>query len=179
MRDGTCARCGQARDAFLTGEGVVFKVENWGESDAIPLPNSSLPGWYCMNKGNISLWIAGAVLLYIGWIAFDMLRPVSGGGAGSTTSISAVRNAKVPVLVEFYADWCGPCKVVGPMVEELAKELNGKALVIRINVDEDPKLSREHGVRGIPTFIAFKSGRETAREVGGIPKVRMRQLLGL
>ena len=132
-----------------------------------------------MNKGNIPLWTAGAVLLYIGWIAFDMLRPAPGGGIGHTTSISAVRTAQVPVLVEFYADWCGPCKVVGPMVDELAKELKGKAVVIRINVDEDPALSREHGVRGIPTFIAFKSGRETGREVGGIPKERMRQLLGL
>jgi thioredoxin 1 len=90
-----------------------------------------------------------------------------------------VRTAKVPVLVEFYADWCGPCKVVGPLVEELAQELKGKALVIRINVDEDPKLAREHGVRGIPAFIAYKNGKETGREVGAIPKERMRQLLGL
>lgn len=132
-----------------------------------------------MNKGNIGLWIAGAFMLLMGCIAFDMLRPVSGGGTGSTTSISAVRTAKVPVLVEFYADWCGPCKVVGPMVEELANELKGKALVIRINVDEDSTLSREHGVRGIPTFIAYKNGRETGREVGGIPKEQMRALLGL
>ncbi|WP_395743080.1 thioredoxin domain-containing protein [Prosthecobacter sp.] len=132
-----------------------------------------------MNKGNIVLWVAGAVLLYIGWIAFDMLRPAAGGGAGSTTSISAVRLSKVPVLVEFYADWCGPCKVVGPMVDELAKELKGKAMVVRINIDEDPKLAREHGVGPIPTFIAFKSGREIGREIGGIPKERMRALLGL
>jgi thioredoxin len=132
-----------------------------------------------VNKGNIPLWIAGALLLYISWIAFDMLRPAAGGGGGGTTSISAVRTAKVPVLVEFYADWCGPCKVVGPMVDELAQELKGKAVVIRINVDENPTLAREHGVRGIPAFIAFKSGRETARQVGGIPKEQMRQMLGL
>ncbi len=130
-----------------------------------------------MNKGNIGLWIAGAVILYIGWIVFDMNRPSS--SSGGRTSISAVRTATVPVLVEFYADWCGPCKVVGPMVEELSRELQGKALVIRINVDEEPKLAREHGVRGIPLFIAYKSGRETGREVGGIPKERMRQMLGL
>lgn len=174
------ARCGQARDAFLTGAGVGFKVENWGESVIIaPCQNGICPGWYCVNKGNIPLWIAGAVLLYIGWIAFDMLRPVSGGGTGHTTSISAVRLSKLPVLVEFYADWCGPCKVVGPMVDELAQELKGKAVVIRINVDEDPKLARDHGVGPIPTFIAFKSGREIGREIGGIPKERMRQLLGL
>ena len=132
-----------------------------------------------MNKGNIGLWIAGAFLLLMGWIAFDMLRPTAGGGVGSVTSIAAARTAKVPVLVEFYADWCGPCKVVGPMVEELSRELQGKALVVRINVDEDPKLARAHGVRGVPTFIAYKSGRETGREVGGIPKERMREMLGL
>lgn len=132
-----------------------------------------------MNKGNIPLWIAGAVLLYIGWIAFDMLRPAPGGGVGATTSISAVRNSKVPVLVEFYADWCGPCRDVGPQVEALARELKGKAMVIRINIDEDPALARAHGVGPIPTFIAFKSGRETGREIGGIPKERMRELLGL
>jgi thioredoxin 1 len=132
-----------------------------------------------MKKENIGLWITGAFLLLMGWIAFDMLRPASGGGVGSTTSIAAVRTAKVPVLVEFYADWCGPCKLVGPMVEELSRELKGKALVVRINIDEDPKLARSHGVRGVPTFIAYKSGRETGREVGGIPKERMRELLGL
>ncbi len=130
-----------------------------------------------MNRSNLSLWISGALMLYIGWIAYDMSAP--GSSSGSSTSISAVRTAKVPVLVEFYADWCGPCKVVGPLVEELAQELKGKALVIRINVDEDPKLAREHGVRGIPAFIAYKNGKETGREVGGIPKERMRQLLGL
>ncbi len=130
-----------------------------------------------MNRSNLSLWISGALMLYIGWIAYDMSAP--GSSSASTTSISAVRTAKVPVLVEFYADWCGPCKVVGPLVEELAQELKGKALVIRINVDEDPKLAREHGVRGIPAFIAYKNGKETGREVGAIPKERMRQLLGL
>jgi thioredoxin 1 len=116
-------------------------------------------------------------MLYIGWIVFDMNRP--GSSSGGTSSLSAVRTAKVPVLVEFYADWCGPCKVVGPMVDELAQELKGKAIVIRINVDEDPKLAREHGVRGIPAFIAYKNGKETGREVGGIPKERMLSLLGL
>ena len=138
------------------------------------------PGWYRMNKSNIPLWIVGAVALYAGWIVFDMNRAGSASSSGGgASSLSAVRTATVPVLVEFYADWCGPCKVVGPMVDELAKEVQGKALVIRINVDEDHKLAREHGITGIPAFIAYKNGRETAREVGGIPKARMREMIGL
>ena len=82
-------------------------------------------------------------------------------------------------LTEFYADLCDRCKVVGALVEELAQELKGKALVIRINVDEALKLVGVNGVRGIPAFIAYKNGKETGREVGGIPKERMRALLGL
>lgn len=116
-------------------------------------------------------------MLYIGWIVFDVSRPGTSSGGGS--SISVVRTAKVPVLVEFYADWCPPCRTVGPMVEELSRELKGKAVVVRINVDEEPKLAREHDVQGIPLFIAYKNGREIGREVGGIPKGRMRAMLGL
>ncbi len=65
------------------------------------------------------------------------------------------------------------------MVQELAGEVAGKARVVRIDVDQEPGLAREHGIRGIPTFIAFKSGRETARQSGAIPKAVMKQMLGL
>jgi thioredoxin 1 len=84
-----------------------------------------------------------------------------------------------PVLVEFYADWCGPCRAVGPKVEELAKELHGRAEVIRYNVDQHQSLSQQFGVTGIPCFIAFKNGHESARQMGGIPKEMMRSMLGL
>ena len=136
-----------------------------------------MTGWYRVNKNNIPLWIAGAFFLYAGWIVFDMNRP--GSTVGSVSPLSAVRAAKVPVLVEFYADWCPPCRAVSPTVDEFSRETKGKALVIRINIDEDPKLAREHGVGPIPAFIGYKSGRETGREVGDIPKERMRELLGL
>jgi thioredoxin 1 len=69
--------------------------------------------------------------------------------------------------------------VVGPVVESLAKDLKGRAMVLRVNVDSETAAAREHGVRSIPTFIAFRNGRETAREVGAIPKTRMLRLLGL
>lgn len=123
--------------------------------------------------------IAVAVLLAgMTWIVFDMSMPPKATAASGTVgaAIASSTSAK-PVMLEFYADWCGPCKVVGPQVEEFAKEMAGKARVIRVNVDEDPRLGQQHGVRGIPAFIVFKNGKETARDVGAISKTRMRELL--
>lgn len=131
-----------------------------------------------MDKSNIPLWIAGVLLLGMGWIVFDMNRPGAASSKGGS-SLSAVRNAKVPVLLEFYAEWCGPCKMIAPVVEELTEELKGKAVIVRINVDENYLVAQEHGVSGIPVFIAFKNGRETGREVGAISKERMRAMVGL
>lgn len=131
-----------------------------------------------MNKSNIPLWIAGVLILGMGWIVFDMSRS-DGASSKSGSSLSAVRNAKVPVLLEFYADWCGPCKEIAPVVEKLTEELKGKAVIVRINVDENYLVAQEHGVGGLPVFIAFKNGRETGREVGAISKERMRELMGL
>jgi thioredoxin 1 len=101
-----------------------------------------------------------------------------GAGAGTVAAAIAQSTAARPVMVEFYAEWCGPCKEVGPVVEEFAREVAPTARVIRVNVDEDPKLGYDHGVRVIPTFLVFKDGKETARESGAIPKSRMRELLG-
>lgn len=71
-----------------------------------------------------------------------------------------------PVLVDFYADWCGPCKMMAPIVEEIAKEVDGKAKVGKINVDENPDIAVEYNVMSIPTLIIFKKGKETKRFVG-------------
>lgn len=126
--------------------------------------------------------IALAVLLAgMFFIVFDMSRPLQPGqgsaAAGTVSAAIAQSTSARPLMVEFYADWCGPCKIVGPKVEELAEEMEGRARVLRVNVDEDPKLARAHEVRTIPAFVVFKDGRETAREVGVISKVRMRELL--
>lgn len=129
-----------------------------------------------MKIANLGLWLIGAVLAWGAWIILDMSSPVHSSGS---SSLSVVKSSPVPVLVEFYADWCGPCKAVGPVVDVLAGEVAGKARVIRINVDEQEAASREHCVRGIPTFIAFKNGREVRREVGAIPKCVMLDMLGL
>ena len=77
-----------------------------------------------------------------------------------------VLNSEQPVLVDFYADWCGPCKMMAPVVEELAGELQGKAKVGKINVDENQELAMEYNVMSIPTLVIFKEGKESKRFVG-------------
>ena len=71
-----------------------------------------------------------------------------------------------PVLVDFHADWCGPCRIVAPVVEEVARTRAGSVLVLKVDTDRNPELSERLGIRGIPTLIAFRSGRETGRHVG-------------
>ena len=77
-----------------------------------------------------------------------------------------VLKSKKPVLVDFYADWCGPCNAMAPVIEELAKELEGKVKVGKINVDENPDIAVEYNVMSIPTLIVFKNGKEEKRLVG-------------
>lgn len=126
---------------------------------------------------NIGLWVVTAILSWVSWMIADLSQSSSASLAG--TSMAGVATSKVPVLVEFYADWCGPCKTVGPAVDALAVELQGKAKVIRINVDEQGALAAENGIRSIPAFIAYRSGQEVSREVGGISKQKMLEMLGL
>ncbi len=132
-----------------------------------------------MNLGKLGLWMICFFMLWLGWIVFDMTRPAKTTRGLTSGSLAGLGSTALPVLVEFYADWCGPCRVVGPLVESLSDELKGRAMVLRVNVDIDTAAARDHGVRSIPTFIAFRNGRETAREVGAIPKARMLRLLGL
>ena len=77
-----------------------------------------------------------------------------------------VLKSEKPVLVDFYADWCGPCNAMAPVIEELAKELEGKVKVGKINVDENPDITVEYNVMSIPTLIVFKNGKEEKRLVG-------------
>ncbi len=81
-----------------------------------------------------------------------------------------VLNADKPVLVDFWAEWCGPCKALGPKLEEISNELDGKVKVLKLNIDENPNSPSKYGVRGIPTMILFKSGQEVDSIVGNHSK---------
>lgn len=92
---------------------------------------------------------------------------------------SIVTNSDKPVLVDFWATWCGPCKMVGPIIEELSVELEGKAVICKIDVDAQPELAKQFGVMSIPTLVVFENGKETKREVGFKPKEQLKALLGV
>lgn len=88
-----------------------------------------------------------------------------------------VSNSQVPVLVDFYADWCGPCKMAGPIVAQIAEEVGEAALVCKINVDENPNMSSAFGVTSIPCFVSFKGGKEVNRQVGFSGKESIKKMI--
>ncbi len=81
-----------------------------------------------------------------------------------------VLKSSEPVVVDFWAEWCGPCKMIGPSLEEIAKEMAGKVKVVKLNVDENPAVSAKLGIRSIPTLLLFKDGQVAAQKVGAAPK---------
>ena len=81
-----------------------------------------------------------------------------------------VISASGPVVVDFLAEWCGPCKMIGPALEEISEELDGKVTIAKINIDDHPDAPARYGVRGIPTMILFKNGEPAATKVGAAPK---------
>ena len=82
----------------------------------------------------------------------------------------AVTNASGPVLVDFWADWCGPCRAISPALEEISAELDGRIRVLKLNVDDNPEMTARFNVRSIPTLMIFKDGQPAATKVGSAPK---------
>ena len=88
-----------------------------------------------------------------------------------------IKGTDVPVVVDFYADWCQPCKMMAPMLDQLASDMEGELLVAKLDTDSNPTMAVHYGIRGIPTLIVFREGREWKRQTGVVPPDKLAELL--
>jgi thioredoxin 1 len=88
-----------------------------------------------------------------------------------------VLDSELPVLVDFWAPWCGPCRMVAPVVEEIAQQYEGKVKVVKLNTDENPQIASQYGIRSIPTLMVFKNGEKQEMVVGAVPKTTLSNTL--
>jgi thioredoxin 1 len=97
------------------------------------------------------------------------------GKVSDTTFESEVLKATGPVVVDFWAEWCGPCKQIAPALEEISGSLNGKVKIVKLNVDENPQTAAKYGIQSIPTLMIFKDGQMASRQIGAAPKQKLEQ----
>ena len=88
---------------------------------------------------------------------------------------SDVLKSAAPVVVDFWAEWCGPCRMIGPALEEIAGQLGDKVKIVKLNVDENPNTAAKYGIMSIPTLMLFKNGEIASRQVGAAPKAKLQQ----
>ena len=97
------------------------------------------------------------------------------GKVSDATFEAEVLKSTNPVVVDFWAEWCGPCRAIAPVLEELSSELQGKVKIVKLNVDENPGVASKYGIMSIPTLMIFKNGEMAARQVGAAPKQKLEQ----
>src|SRR3981081_1466636 len=97
------------------------------------------------------------------------------GKVADITFESEVLKATSPVVVDFWAEWCGPCRMIGPALEEIAGSLDGKVKIVKLNVDENPQTAQKYVIMSIPTLMIFKNGEMAARQIGAAPKQKLEQ----
>jgi thioredoxin 2 len=98
--------------------------------------------------------------------------------ADEATFAAVAEHSPLPVVLDLWAPWCGPCRTVSPILEQLAGEFAGKCKVVKVNVDQAPAISNRYGVQGIPTLVLLRDGREVSRQVGAAPAGRLRDWIG-
>jgi thioredoxin 2 len=101
-------------------------------------------------------------------------RPIA---VSDATFDRVITDTTVPVLVDFYADWCGPCKIMAPLLDDVANRRAGQMLVLKLDTDQNPATGQRFGIRGIPTLIAFRGGKEVSRRVGAVPPAELDNFL--
>jgi thioredoxin 1 len=97
------------------------------------------------------------------------------GKVSDATFEAEVLKSAEPVVVDFWAEWCGPCRMIAPALEEIAGSLNGKVKIVKLNVDENPQIAAKYGIMSIPTLMLFKNGELASRQVGAAPKQKLEQ----
>jgi thioredoxin 2 len=129
----------------------LIRCPNCGKRNRIPSASSGAP--HCGNCGAALPWLAEA---------------------GEADFAPVAEQSSLPVLVDFWAPWCGPCRMVSPALEQIANERAGRLKLVKVNTDEAPTLSQRFGIRGIPTLVMLVHGREIARSVGAQPAAALR-----